>query len=357
MSRVTRAPGAIPFIALLWLGCSLMNATQVYLSMFDHGHSYLRILAYNIVCWAFWAAMALPLFRFAAKWPMIPFTFAALTRHLLLALVLGTAHIAASIALIIAMRPYDEMGITRFGPNFVATLPMALQLELIVYAAVVGVAHTLDYYRRFRERERDAAQLVTELSRARLHALELQLRPHFLFNALHSINGLVRTSRNEEAVSTIVGLSELLRASLDQGEELVPLSKELSIFDKFMAIEQVRFSDRLTVKVDVTDSARDVRVPPFILQPLAENAMQHGISKSAGPGRLDLRAKVEDEKLRIDLFNTGPAPSPGSVEGVGLSNTRARLRHLFGSEASLTMNGETGGTRVVLSIPLAETQS
>lgn len=350
--------GLLPAIAAVWAGFSLLGATQTYVSMLSHGHSYARILLCQSLTWALWALITPALFLFARRFRLIPWSPRCLGFHLLIGTILSIAHVAACVELTIWLRPYDGMSPTAFGKCFLKSLPYNLQLELLLYAMIIGAAHALDYYAGYREREREAARFSTELARARLHALELQLRPHFLFNTLHTIGGLVRLRRNGDAVGMIGRLGDLLRECLAAEQaQVVPLGRELALFDKYVAIEKVRFSDRLSVEVDAPAEVRRAVVPRFILQPLAENAMRHGISRVAGSARLALSVQRDGSRLCIELFNSAAETGPESQGdddgglGIGLRNTETRLRELYGAAGRIELRAVSGGMIAAITLP------
>src|SRR4051795_5110540 len=196
------------------------------------------------------------------------------------------------------------------GQIFFSRVPV----ELILYLVVAGIAQ--------------AMQLQTSLTNARLHALELQLQPHFLFNTLNTISSLVRTEQNNEAVGMIAGLSDLLRYTLDHaGRQQVTLDEESAMLRRYLEIQQGRFPDRLTFSIDISPDVRRAAVPTFILQPLAENAIRHGLARSAGAGVVNVRAFRSGDGVRIEMFNSGSL-APAQDGGIGLTNTRERLRQL-----------------------------
>jgi two-component system LytT family sensor kinase len=184
----------------------------------------------------------------------------------------------------------------------------------------------------------------------------MQLQPHFLFNTLHTIASLVRDGRGEAATSTIARLGELFRQTLGnlQRDE-VPLREELSFIEAYLEIEQTRFSDRLTVRFEVDRGTLEAPVPNMSLQPLVENAIRHGIARDPSAGRIEIRARQHDGRLRIEVRNDGPAYAGnghGPAGGVGLANTRARLSRLYGSGYRLDLApDEAGGTLAVLEVP------
>jgi LytS/YehU family sensor histidine kinase len=211
------------------------------------------------------------------------------------------------------------------------------------YVAVVGIAWGVDAFRAMREKERRSAALETELVTAELLALKAQLRPHFLFNALNSVVTLM--SRDVDAASrTVVELAGLLRLSLSgDGSPVVPLAQEIDFVRRYLTIEETRFSDRLTVSYDLDESLLDAEVPPLVLQPLAENAVRHGIAKRPGRGRILVRARRAGDDLELAVVDDGPGPGGPRPGGLGLANTRGRLERLYGDRQKLELVPAPGG--------------
>jgi LytS/YehU family sensor histidine kinase len=200
------------------------------------------------------------------------------------------------------------------------------------------------------------AALQSSLNDARLHALELQLQPHFLFNTLNSVSSLVRIGKQEEAVKMIAGLSDLLRYTLDRsGAQRVSLDEEVNTLRRYFDIQRMRFPDRLSLDIDVAEDVRQTPVPTFILQPLAENAVRHGISQSASEGRVSLRAFRQNGFVRIEMFNTGWLDDRHR-RGVGLTNTAARLQQMYGAEHRFALTNDRGGVIATISVPWSGTQ-
>jgi LytS/YehU family sensor histidine kinase len=234
------------------------------------------------------------------------------------------------------------------------TLFDRLGLEWTLYCLVLGSALAFDYYERYRERALKTAQLETLLADARLHALELQIQPHFLFNTLNSISSLVRSHRNDEAVTMMAGLSELLRYTLDHaGDQRVTLEEEFAVLRRYLEIQHARFPDRMSFEIEVSPDARMAAVPTFLLQPLAENAVRHGIAVSAEPGVVEVRAFRTADRLQIDVFNSGSVGLT-SDRGLGLRNTLERLRSLYGDAFRFDLANANGGVLASLSIPWSE---
>ena len=230
-----------------------------------------------------------------------------------------------------------------------------------IYGLLVLLNQVFRYYRRYREGELRASRLQTQLTQAQLEALKMQLQPHFLFNTLHSISALLH--RDPDAADRMIArLGDFLRLTLENsGAQEVSLQKELEFLTCYLEIERVRFQDRLTTSVEVEPAALDAPVPNLILQPIVENALRHGIAQTRGPGRVEISAKRENGSLRIRVRDNGPGlaaitrPDDGLREGLGLSNTRARLEQLYGAAHRFELeNAPGGGLLVTLEIPAAK---
>jgi anti-sigma regulatory factor (Ser/Thr protein kinase) len=273
-------------------------------------------------------------------------------------------HAAACLAFAAAKIVLDYPVIKYFYCPAPERLPFALFLRsafagqfygYVLYCwAMTGVAHALDYYGKYRERELHAARLEAGLARAQLQLLKTQLQPHFLFNALNAVSALVHTDP-EGADRMLATLGDLLRRTLeDFGVQEAPLARELELARAYLEIEQVRLGPRLRIRLDVAPDATDAYVPTFLLQPLIENAIRHGVAPRPEPGRVEVRVHRERELLRLEVRDDGPGlpARPAGGGGVGLANTRARLFHLYGAAQRLEMgNDPRGGCKVTVTLP------
>jgi two-component system LytT family sensor kinase len=259
-------------------------------------------------------------------------------------------------------------------------------LDVGIYCAFAGAFHALLFYRDLRARELAASQLQTVLTQARLETLRAQLNPHFLFNTLNAISSLALKGEQQGVVQMLSLLSDLLRLSLDGHlPQEIALADELAFIDRYLELQRIRFSDRLQIGKAIDPLTLQARVPSLLLQPIVENAVLHGIAARRGPGRIDIRAAREGDRLLLEVTDTGPgfvesgsgngsgnasasAGGNGSSaigsgsgvddgagrDGVGLRNTRARLQHLYGDAQALSCrNLETGGAAVMIRIPFA----
>lgn len=314
---------------------------------FAHG------LAMRMPYWYVWAALVPFLLWFARRVPL------ERTRWLPgAALQLGMA-----VCMVLLHRAL-ELGVQRMLPRhlFAVGSPFprtafgfardAFSSNLGLYAILLGGVYCAAYYGRYRERELAASRLQGQLAHAQLQALRMQLNPHFLFNALNSISMLVRGGRNDEAVRMLAGLGDLLRGVLEENRpNEVPLRDELDFLRRYLAIEQIR-AGRLEVRMEVAPELMDACVPNLILQPIVENAIRHGIAKSSAAGLVEIGAWRENGSLLLSVRDDGPGLAADGREGVGLSNTRARLARMYGDAHRLELsNAEGGGARVTLRLP------
>lgn len=244
---------------------------------------------------------------------------------------------------------------TRFTADLLLrSVIYALDYGFLFYWIVLLSWHSVHYYRRVQEGQQRAARLETKLVQSQLQALRAQLHPHFLFNTLHTISALVQEDP-EAAERMIARLSEFLRMSLENaGAQEVTLKRELDFLERYLEIERIRFEDRLAVEFDIDPATLDAHLPNLILQPLVENAIRHGIGALARPGKVCIKARREGGHLSVTVTDNGKGlQNGGSVrEGVGLSNTRARLRGLYGAESGLALrNSPEGGLEAAIRLP------
>lgn len=242
-------------------------------------------------------------------------------------------------------------------------------LPALVYVAVVLALYAWSFYREWRAGQELTgqlqvanAQLETKLVRASLDALKMQLHPHFLFNTLNSITSLIRNNRTREAEDIVAGLGQLLRRSLDHRQEAMDtLERELDFLRRYFEIERIRFQDRLKVEFDIDPKCLRAQIPSMLLQPLAENAMKHGISKDPAARLLRISAGRDGTRLVLTVYNDGPSLPREDAElnrGIGLQNSYARLSMLYGDEARLRLRDHAPqGVRAEIILPFRTTSS
>jgi sensor histidine kinase YesM len=353
-------------IFLAWTAMGLLESGKAYVYARLRGGDPTLVgsLIGNMPWWYGWAALTPVAFVLARRFRIDRRPVGRrIAVHVVAAGVLSLVHLLAVGMLFYHTRPTR---FTSFWQQFDSWTDNFLMLDVLTYAAIVGGWYALEYYGRARRSELSeaqlearAAQLESRMTAARLDALRMELNPHFLFNTLNAISGLVRRRENEAAVQTLARLGDLLRATLDrEGEQEVPLDVELDFLRLYLEIERIRYSDRLTVSFGIEPATVDALVPTLILQPLVENAVRHGIAKKPGPGRIEIRAARAGDELVLRVIDTGSgfAALPlNGARGVGLSTTIARIEELYGTRARLELaNGEYGGAVVTVVLPFHE---
>jgi signal transduction histidine kinase len=309
-----------------------------------------------------WVLMQFP--RWMAWAPLTPLIFAAAHRfpfrreqlaksiviHLLLAMAMSAViEIALLQAGFVLQRYIEPEVMARMPRNWVQMYSAAVLSRVVsgafTYAAVLGVATTLAYHRRFREREVSAAQLEAQLALAQVQALKMQVHPHFLFNTLHAVTVLIREDPTA-ATRVVTRLGDLLRLTLSRATTAqVSFRRELEILTLYLEIERTRFHDRLEITYDVQPATLGALVPDLILQPLVENAIRHGVSPNAGTGRIDVRSRRDGDWLVLEIRDNGMGlPEAHALrEGIGLTTTKARLERLYGTRQELVLANLPGG--------------
>ena len=349
-------------ILAVWVVLGVIYAAPIYLEVRaeQHGHMAWRIFTWGILPWVAWAPLTPAMIWLARKCSVVGEAWKRnLVVHLPAFLLISTLHSAAATAITLWVKPFDNMGDSpkQFWPRFVSRVPGSFGSDLLIYAGVIGVFYAFDYYRKYREREVAATRLEAQLATAQLDSLRMQLHPHFLFNTLNSIVGLVRDNKNHAAVNMLVGLSDLLRHTLEySSRHEVELREEINFIKLYLSIQEMRFSDRLRIELDIDPRTTKALVPNLILQPLTENALRHGIARTADSGLVGISSVVNDGHLRLTVYDEGAGlPDDWQLKGsmgIGLANTAARLQQLYDNDHEFDIrNRDGGGVEVVIVMP------
>jgi two-component system LytT family sensor kinase len=349
--------------ALIWLGFALFDAIETVTSMRDQGmhHRWTALFFTVLLGWLPWVlatpvivrlgkAYPLAKLRAASGWLMHGAAIAAMT-------IISSAWTALLGVTLDPMLPDYATG--PFGRLFRMKAESTPLEALVLYAFVLTISTVLESHARLAQHDTETARLNEQLSKAQLDALRRQIEPHFLFNTLNAIAGLVRESRNDAAVKMIARLSDFLRRTLEESKaQQVPLGEEMEFLEKYLDIQKARFAERLQVSVDVPKELAGAQVPSLLLQPIVENAVKHGIAKRAQGGSIRIAAARANGALTLSVYNDGPA-LPADWErtqpGIGLANMRTRLQTLYGSGFELNMRNQTpSGVEVSISVPFME---
>jgi two-component system LytT family sensor kinase len=352
------------WIAALWCAGGLLEAIQAVLIMrFGEGrdHAWLPLFITALATWLPWALATPWILGLARRYPIIRGTGRAVAVHLAAFAAISVVAEAWSALLQVLFNPWGNRLPPTFWDTWSITLLYQVLLFLIAYALILTITYLVDSRENVARQMTETARLNEELSKAQLAALRRQMEPHFMFNTLNSIAGLVRDHRNDAAVSMIVGLSEFLRrASEDSHRSQVTLAEEVEYLQRYVDIQKVRFGERLRVNVDIQAELLDAPVPGLLLQPLVENAIKHGVGQRVAGGTIRVTGARRDGSLYLSVYNDGPSlPEEWQTTtgaGVGLVNLRTRLQILHGDASDLRMTrAGADGVEVVVTLPLKET--
>lgn len=345
-------------VLAVWSVPALLAAVEtfVFWRMSGRDYPFWRAVVTQGPAWLTYALLTPVIFALGRRLPLQrPRLARHLALHLAVSLTAGVAYAVLATAASTAFAPAPRS--MPFGRMALSWYLSALPLTTLAYFGVLGAGHALTYLAESRRRETEASRLAAQLAEARLGALRMQLHPHFLFNTLNAITVLARDGDTRAVTRTLELLAELLREVLrSDATHHVSLDTELAFARRYLAIEELRFADRLRVEERVDDAARDAGVPAFALQPLVENALRHGIAPRAGGGTVQVGARRAGDDVELWVSDDGvglPADWSGADDyGVGLSNTAARLAELHGARAALDVaRAAGGGTRVTVRLP------
>jgi two-component sensor histidine kinase len=348
--------------AAIWSAIGLFGATQTVFVMRSEGmhHAWGRLFFTSLFEWLPWALATPFVLELGRRYPPTRLKpISAWFRHLAACLTIDLAFALWGAILQKTLNPYTE---TPASATFrkIATERFygGLFASVILYTAILLVRYVLDSRTRLAMQQTETARLNEQLTKAQLSALRRQIEPHFLFNTLNSIAGLVREERNDAAVRMIVELSDFMRRLLDDSNrQEVPLAEELEFTQKYLDIQKVRLVERLQCTVNVRSELLTAQVPLLILQPMVENAIKHGIAKRDQGGAVRILASRSNGTLTLSVYNDGPglsATAEKTHSGIGISNMRTRLQSLYGDAFELNMHNQDRGVEVSVSMPFRE---
>jgi two-component system LytT family sensor kinase len=356
---------SLPTARVIGAGCvfavflALTVSGQLYLSMISHGHSFARLFSAELARWLFWPFAAPLVLRLGGR---LIGPRGLERRQLGRAAGLGAAviglHVCFSVPFILYLRPLWPM--RPDGDWFVVAqsqLPTWIPTDLLLFVLLLLGGNAYAVFQRARRLELRESRLETELARAQLDALRLEIQPHFLFNTLNSIAALIRLRDNPAALKMLLGLSDLMRTTVDRPKDhLVPLAMEIEFLQRYMDLQQARFADRLKVEYCIGEECRAIPVPTFLLQPLVENAIRHGATPQAGACRIEIGARCDGSVLRLWVSDDGVGLASGfdlaNHAGTGLTNAQSRLRQIYGAAATFVIKPRSpSGTMIEIAFP------
>lgn len=340
-----------------WTILGLFFATQNYLhsSRFNpRPMSWAQVVRSTLPDWYLWAAIS----------PIIVWLSRRVTRrqrpvgqivaaHLVVGLAIAMLHLVLAVTVVLWLYPPTDYALA-WKKTFLFNFGLQYHWNVVTYAAIVATLRSRDFFHMFVAGQTRAWQLESQLAQAQARALQMQVRPHFLFNALNAVAEMIH-AQPAQAEEMLLRLADLMRRNLRATvQPEITLEEELVFVRAYLGIESVRFGDRLQVVVDVEPELLAALVPNLVLQALVENAVRHGTSRVAGVGRIEIEARREGADLRVDVRDNGPGlrvPAHGDGAGIGLANTRARLSQMYGTRGVLEIDAGVDGARVRVRLP------
>jgi sensor histidine kinase YesM len=355
-SRLIFGAGAIALCIASILAIATAITCHTAGSVLAPGLSWVPSLLYGAVLWLWWAGVAYLLWSAGHRRQSIfqasagNLAFQILLGILASALHLGSLHLSTRLMGHI----WPEWHIARFDTLQFFEIGR-FTLDFLIYALIWSACAIIQMQIAAQQEAFHSLELKQQLSTAKLHALQMQLQPHFLFNTLNAITTLVRLGRQKEADTMLSHLNAILKATLATATpEKIPLAQELQTIDSYLAIEQARFTDRLRIEMKVDPAALDGLVPCFLLQPIVENAIRHGIGRREKDGVIQTSVSRNGDRLNLRVIDNGPGLNgkSSSGHGIGLKNTRDRLSHFYENHYDLTISEPlNGGYEVSITIP------
>ncbi|MBI2428579.1 MAG: histidine kinase [Ignavibacteriales bacterium] len=347
------------FIGGIWLILGLIYSSQSFFYSLSVGREFIwqRSLFHSFVFCVEWGLLTVPVLRLAEIFRLDSTTF---VRNLFIHFAAGLIIAFLQQSVYVIVTDFVESGFVfqRTAAQLFPSIIGFVEYGVLMYWSIVFVHHATRYYRNYQDEQKYAIELRSQLVESQLQSLKMQLQPHFLFNTLNAISVLVK-KEPALAQKMIVRLSDLLRLTLERGNEnTIALEQEIHFLDTYLAIEKVRFGERMKVRTAIAEETRMALVPTFILQPLVENAVRHGIAKRPGSGWIEINGAAKDGRLVLEVIDGGLRRariqrSERSM-GVGLENTRKRLQQMYGSDYIFEFKeNNKNGITVTMKIPLS----
>jgi two-component system, LytTR family, sensor kinase len=329
-------------VGVAWLAASVSSAVLYFVAAKPSGHPNLpQGLVLNGLVWLYWVVVGPLIVWIARRIAIRPARLVNLGAHAAVAIICVAVH-AVGLVLLGKAAGYGQ-GET-LSRAWLGVISTAAVPDFFLYSAIVAAIAAVDAAEEARRRETQAAVLSAELASARLDALLLQLQPHFVLNTLNTVAILIREAAPADALGVVLDLGALLQGMLSKtGQQEHTLAEEIAFLRRYLNVEQVRFADRLQTAVDVEDGLGGAAVPRYVLQPIVENALRHGIARSESGGKIAIAAWRTDARLWMRVTDSGPGLPPDIERGIGLANVQRRLTHLYDASCALAIDRDAAG--------------
>lgn len=330
-----------------YVGYQLSGRPEIGYTLRGQPMSFLNIAARSLPSWLVLGLLAGLALRLAERRPLFASGWLrSVAFHLPLAAVFSGSFLVTAATIRHFMFLGPEAGVA-FGVTLLRYYGLYFNTYFLFYWGTVGVYSGFLHFRNLRERDLQAEKLQRQLAEARLQVLQQQLEPHFLYNTLNAVSGLALEGNVNGTVRTLALLGGLLRTSLRRNEQVITIAQELETLDQYLEIQRVRFDERLEVRMRVARDVLDAEIPTFLLQPVVENAVGHGIANRAEGGVLEVRIRRRGKRVHATVADTGAGVgTEPTAMGIGLSNTVARLEQLYGDEYKFRLDDRPGGGAV-----------
>jgi two-component system, LytTR family, sensor kinase len=338
-------------VGIAWLAASVSSAVLYFVAANPSGHPDLLLgLFLNGLVWAYWVVLGPLIVWITRRIPIRPPRLVNIGAHAAVAIACVAVH-AMGLVLLARAAGYGQ-GET-LTHEWLSVLSTAALPDAFLYSAIVAAITAVDAAEETRRRETQAAVLSAELASARLDALLLQLQPHFVLNSLNTVAILIREAAPAHALNVVLDLGALLQGMLSKtGQQEHTLNEEIAFLRRYLHVEQVRFADRLQAVVEVEDGLGGAAVPRYVLQPIVENALRHGIARSEAGGTIAIAAWRTDGRLWLRVTDSGPGLPPDVERGIGLVNVQRRLTHLYDANCALAIDRDAvGNTAATIWLP------
>ena len=338
----------------IWTIAALFTSTSLYLKTLQSGGSepWLKLFIIQLIVWNIWGSLSPVIFWLGKKYRIDRQSFVkGIVIHSIIAAAMVLIYLALYSALwnIVSFGKISSEGFLGFYQVFFLNL---FHWYFFIYMAIIGYGHATQYHQELKNKELESVELERELAISELKMLKAQLEPHFLFNAINNVVSSIEQGKSKVATGMLLKLSEFFRMTLAESRNtMVPLNKELDYIGKYLEIEKFR-NKSLEVVIDVPDEMKKTKVPAFILQPLVENAIKHGISKQQSANRIEIGANQSDSQLKLWVYNEGPALNVVHENGIGIRNTRSRLKKLFHHESDISLITINDGVMAEIDFPM-----
>ncbi|MEB3343905.1 histidine kinase [Aquimarina gracilis] len=342
--------------SFIWVVAALFTSTFLYLKTREAGdsESWLKLFLVQLAVWSVWGLLSPIIFRLGKRFRIDKQTYyAGILIHLLFATIIVLLYLSvySGIWNLVDDEPFYWKNFLIYFKIFFLNL---FHWHFFIYMAIIGIAHAQQYYQELEHKRQESLALEKQLLLSELNTLKAQLSPHFLFNTINNVIGTIEQKKHQEAIGMLIKLGEFLRSILeDTKHKLIPLEKELFYINQYLEIEKFR-NQELQIEIHKNEGCLQFLVPSFLLQPIVENAIKHGISKKKTANLIEIGMECETNSLKLWVYNEGPNVLKTEQDsfGIGLTNTISRLKNTYDHQASFELLSVNDGVIAEVKLPM-----